>query len=86
MRKRRFWTPDEKRRIVDKSLEDGASIAEVDRQHDLNANQLFAWRRQFPESASARSLRSTRKPSFRTAVMSHKQNIINSCERQTSAA
>jgi transposase len=46
-RKRRSWTPEEKRRVVDESLEDGASIAEVARRHDLNANQLFTWRRQF---------------------------------------
>ena len=45
-RRRRSWTLDEKRRIVDESLEDGASIAEVARRHDLNANQLFTWRRQ----------------------------------------
>jgi transposase len=46
-RRRRSWTLDEKRRIVGESLEDGASIAEVARRHDLNANQLFTWRRQF---------------------------------------
>jgi transposase len=38
---------DEKRRIVDESFADGASIAEVTRRHDLNTNQLFTWRRQF---------------------------------------
>ena len=46
-RRRRSWTTDEKRWIVDESLADGASIAEVARRHDLNANQLFTWRRQF---------------------------------------
>ncbi len=46
-RKRRTWTRDEKRRIVDESLAEGASIAEIARRHDLNANQLFTWRRQF---------------------------------------
>jgi transposase len=46
-RKRRSWAVDEKRRIVDESLEEGASIAEVARRHDLNTNQLFTWRRQF---------------------------------------
>jgi len=28
-------------------LADGAAIAEVARRHDLNANQLFTWRRRF---------------------------------------
>jgi transposase len=46
-RKRRSWAMDEKRRIVDETLEEGASIAEVARRHDLNTNQLFTWRRQF---------------------------------------
>jgi transposase len=40
-RRRRSWTLEEKRRIVEESLEDGSSIAEVARRHDLNANQLF---------------------------------------------
>ncbi|QXX76693.1 transposase [Methylovirgula sp. HY1] len=44
-RKRRSWTRDEKRRIVEESLQDGASIAEVARRHELNANLLFTWRR-----------------------------------------
>ena len=46
-RKRRSWSVAEKRRIVDESLVGGASIAEVARRHDLNANQLFTWRRHF---------------------------------------
>ena len=44
-RRRRSWTRDEKRRIVDESFEEGASIAEVARRHELNANLLFTWRR-----------------------------------------
>ena len=54
-RKRRSWTIAEKRRIVDESLEDGASIAEIARLHDLNANQLFTWRRQFGLEAATAS-------------------------------
>lgn len=45
-RRRRYWTRDEKRRIVEESLQQGASIAEVARRHALNANLLFTWRRQ----------------------------------------
>ena len=44
-RKRRYWTAEEKRRIVDESLIEGASIAEVARRHDVNANLVFTWRR-----------------------------------------
>lgn len=52
-RKRRSWALEEKRRIVDESLEDGASIAEVARRHDVNTNQLFTWRRQFGVEVAA---------------------------------
>lgn len=37
----------EKRRIVEKTLEPGASVAKVARAHGVNANQVFAWRRQY---------------------------------------
>ena len=46
-RKRWSWSVADKQRIVDESLVGGASIAEVARRHDLNANQLFTWLRHF---------------------------------------
>jgi len=45
--KRRFRTVGEKRRIVEGTLEPGASVARVARAHGVNANQVFAWRRQY---------------------------------------
>jgi len=44
-RKRR--TVGEKRRIVDETLQPGASVAKVARAHGVNANQVFGWRRQY---------------------------------------
>lgn len=38
---------EEKLRIVEKTLEPGASVAEVARAHGVNANQLFTWRRKY---------------------------------------
>jgi transposase len=38
---------EEKRRIVEETLEPGASVARVARAHGVNANQVFAWRRQY---------------------------------------
>ncbi len=35
----------EKRRIVEETLVEGASVARVARAHDINANQVFGWRR-----------------------------------------
>ncbi len=37
----------EKRRIVEETLEPAASVAKVARAHGVNANQVFAWRRQY---------------------------------------
>jgi transposase len=37
----------EKRRIVEQTLEPDASVAKVARAHGVNANQVFAWRRQY---------------------------------------
>jgi transposase len=54
-RRRRSWTRDEKRRIVEESLQGGASIAEVARRHELNANLLFTWRRKMGVEPSEQS-------------------------------
>src|SRR5882724_11092058 len=44
--RRRHRTIEEKRRIVQESLKPGASVAVVARRFDVNANQIFTWRRQ----------------------------------------
>lgn len=44
--RRRWRTVDEKRRIVEEAMQPGASVAQVARLHGVNANQVFAWRRQ----------------------------------------
>ena len=35
----------EKRRIVEETLAEGASVARIARAHGVNANQVFGWRR-----------------------------------------
>jgi len=44
---RRRWTDEEKQRIVAESEAPGSSVSMVARRHDLNANMLFTWRREF---------------------------------------
>lgn len=44
--RRRRWPEALKRQIVAETLEPGSSVSIVARQHDVNANQLFLWRRQ----------------------------------------
>lgn len=54
--KRRQWSDVLKRRIVAETLEPGSSVSIVARRHDVNANQLFKWRREMAaeqRSASA---------------------------------
>jgi len=46
-RRHRRWSEEEKRRIVAETFEPGASVSVVARRHDVNANQVFGWRRQF---------------------------------------
>jgi transposase len=43
--KRIFRTVEEKRKIVEEALRSPHSVAVVARQHGLNSNQLFAWRK-----------------------------------------
>ena len=44
-RGRRRWTREQKRRIVEEAQAPGASVARVARLHEVNANQVHAWRR-----------------------------------------
>lgn len=46
-RTRRWRSVAEKRRIVERTLEPGASVATVARAEGVNANQVFRWRRAF---------------------------------------
>lgn len=43
-RKRRSYSTAFKRRVVAETMEPGASVADVARQHGLNANMVFQWR------------------------------------------
>jgi transposase len=44
LRRRRF-TLEQKRGIVEASMQPGASVSRVARDHDVNTNQVFKWRR-----------------------------------------
>jgi transposase len=44
--KRRQWSEALKRQIVAESMAPGASVSMVARRHDVNANQVFKWRRE----------------------------------------
>ena len=42
---RRRWTVEEKRQIVEQTFSSALSVASLARQHGVNANQLFYWRK-----------------------------------------
>ncbi len=44
-RRRRFWSDEEKRRLVAQSYAPGVSVSQVGRRYDVNANLIFKWRR-----------------------------------------
>ena len=50
-RRRRRWSEAQKRRIVTESYQPGISVSVVARRHDVNANLVFSWRRQYRELA-----------------------------------
>ena len=53
--KRRRRTVEEKRRIVEETLEAGASVTRVARRHAVNANQVFYWRKKYREGRLGKS-------------------------------
>jgi transposase len=48
--KRRFFTAGHKQRIVQEALTPGASVLRIARLYDVNANQVFKWKREFLHS------------------------------------
>ena len=52
-RRRRRWSEAQKRQIVAETHEPGVSVPMVAQRYNLNANQVFAWRRLFREPERA---------------------------------
>ena len=48
-RRRRRWSEAQKRQIVAESREPGVSVSVAARRYNVNANQVFTWRRQYCE-------------------------------------
>ena len=47
--KKRRRSVEERRKIVEETLHPGASVSRVARRHDVNANQVFYWRKLYRE-------------------------------------
>jgi transposase len=52
-RRNKRWPEALKREIIAATCRPGSSVSVVARQYDVNANQVFAWRRQFRVAAAA---------------------------------
>ena len=52
-RRRRRWSDAQKRQIVAETCEPGVSVPMVAQRYNLNANQIFGWRRLFREAERA---------------------------------
>jgi transposase-like protein len=56
MRRRR--SVEEKRRMVEETLEAGASVARIALRHRINVNQVFSWRKKYREGRLGKSSKS----------------------------
>src|ERR1700681_1280599 len=57
-RRNRAWPEALKREIVAASFAPGASVSTVARHYDVNANQVFSWRKRFRDEPRAPAIRS----------------------------
>src|SRR5438270_8099911 len=55
--KRRQYSEAVKRQIVAETRAPGASVSVVARRHDVNANQVFKWRRQYEAAVAGDEIR-----------------------------
>lgn len=51
LERRRRRSPQEKIAIVQETLQPGMTVSHVARLHGVNANQIFAWRKQYLEGS-----------------------------------
>ena len=52
-RRKRFWPEALKREIVAATFAPGSSVSIVARQYDVNANQVFSWRKRYRDEPRA---------------------------------
>src|SRR5260370_27425249 len=69
---RRQRSVEEKRRIVEETLEAGASVARVARRHAVNTNQVFYWRKKYREGRLGKGRSSSLLPVEFSEIPSHK--------------
>ena len=73
---RRRRSLEEKRRIVEETLESGASVARVARRHAVNANQVFYWRKKYREGRLGKGRSSNPLPVAVSEIPSNKSGQV----------
>lgn len=58
-RRNRRHTPEFKRAVVEQSYLPGISVSRLAREHEINANQVFAWRKHYRDAGLARTSTNT---------------------------
>lgn len=84
--KRRYRSPEEKRGIVEETLASAVSVATVARQHGVNANQLFQWRKLYQSGLLERSVREVESNASRLLPVAVMDDAAAMEEREASAA
>jgi transposase len=82
-RRNRSWPEARKREIVAASFAPGASVSMVARHYDVNANQVFSWRRRYRDQSPARAVRPT--PQLIPVMVTTKPDAL-AAQRSTVAA
>lgn len=49
--RRRRWSLEEKKQIIEETYQNGQSVSQVARRYGITPSQLFAWRRQMEQGA-----------------------------------
>ncbi len=73
-RRNRSWPEALKREIVAASFAPGASVSTVARHYDVNANQVFSWRKRYRDEPRAPAVRSA--PQLIPVVVTAEQDAV----------
>jgi transposase len=73
-RRNRTWPEALKREIVAASFAPGASVSTVARHYDVNANQVFSWRKRYRDEPRAPAVRSA--PQLMPVVVTAEQDAV----------
>ena len=73
-RRNRAWPEALKREIVAASFAPGASVSTVARHYDVNANQVFSWRKRYRDEPRAPAVRSA--PQLIPVVVTAEQDAL----------